>query len=130
MSLRGAKRRSNSPPDELWTARQAGGLLRRFAPRNDGGFDDSSLGVNALTYRQEALTLMMLGQCDQRLIGLAKILRQTLEGKDHDWIPGQHRRHPGRDRPNDDPRAGAAGAAEVTPTPLSLRAVDELAEST
>jgi hypothetical protein len=37
-------------------------------------------------YRQEADTLMMLGQCDQRLIGFAEILRQTLEGKDHDWM--------------------------------------------
>ncbi len=37
-------------------------------------------------YRQEAPTLAMLGQCDQRLIGLAEIMRQTLEGKDHDWI--------------------------------------------
>jgi len=37
-------------------------------------------------YRQEAQTLMTLGECDQRLVGLAEILRQTLEGKDHDWI--------------------------------------------
>jgi hypothetical protein len=37
-------------------------------------------------YRQEAPTLMALGACDQRLIGLAETLRQMLEGKDHDWI--------------------------------------------
>ncbi len=37
-------------------------------------------------YRQEAQTLMALGACDQRLIGLAEALRQTLENKDHDWI--------------------------------------------
>jgi hypothetical protein len=37
-------------------------------------------------YRQEARTLAMLGECDRRLIGLAEMSRQTLEGKDHDWI--------------------------------------------
>jgi hypothetical protein len=37
-------------------------------------------------YRQEAQTLMALGACDQRLVGLAEMLRQTLEGKGHDWI--------------------------------------------
>jgi hypothetical protein len=37
-------------------------------------------------YRQEAQTLMALGACDQRLVGLAEMLRQLLEGKDHDWI--------------------------------------------
>ena len=37
-------------------------------------------------YRQEAQTLMVLGECDQRLVGLAEMLRQTLEGKDYDWI--------------------------------------------
>jgi hypothetical protein len=37
-------------------------------------------------YRQEADTLMVLGACDQRLVGLAEMLRQMLEGQDHDWI--------------------------------------------
>jgi hypothetical protein len=37
-------------------------------------------------YRQEAPTLMTLGVCDQRLVGLAETIRRTLEGKDHDWI--------------------------------------------
>jgi hypothetical protein len=37
-------------------------------------------------YRQEADTLMALGACDQRLVGLAEMLRQMLEGQDHDWI--------------------------------------------
>jgi len=37
-------------------------------------------------YRQEAPTLVALGECDKRLAGLAEGLRQTLENKDHDWI--------------------------------------------
>jgi hypothetical protein len=37
-------------------------------------------------YRQEAPTLMALGECDQRLVGLAEMLRQTLEGRDCNWI--------------------------------------------
>jgi hypothetical protein len=37
-------------------------------------------------YRQEAHTLMMLGECDRQLIGMAEMVRQTLEGKDHAWI--------------------------------------------
>jgi hypothetical protein len=37
-------------------------------------------------YRQEAETLMKLGACDRRLVGLAETLRQKLDGKDHDWI--------------------------------------------
>jgi hypothetical protein len=37
-------------------------------------------------YRQEARTLMTLGECDRQLIGMAETLRQTLEGKDHDWV--------------------------------------------
>jgi hypothetical protein len=37
-------------------------------------------------FRQEAETLVALAACDQRLVGLAELLRQALEGKDHDWI--------------------------------------------
>ena len=37
-------------------------------------------------YRQEAETLVALGTCDRRLVGLAETLRQTLDGHDHDWI--------------------------------------------
>jgi hypothetical protein len=37
-------------------------------------------------YRQEAQTLMTLGACDQRLVGWAELLRQSLEGRDADWI--------------------------------------------
>jgi hypothetical protein len=37
-------------------------------------------------YRQEAETLMALGACDRRLVGMAEMLRRTLDGKDHDWI--------------------------------------------
>jgi hypothetical protein len=37
-------------------------------------------------YRQEAETLAALGACDQRLVGLAEVLRQMLEGKDGDWM--------------------------------------------
>src|SRR5271166_1822245 len=37
-------------------------------------------------YRQEAETLAVLAACDQRLIGLAAALRETLEGRDHAWI--------------------------------------------
>ena len=36
-SLRGAKRRSNPLPDEPYERSAGRGLLRRFAPRNDGG---------------------------------------------------------------------------------------------
>ena len=49
VSLRGAKRRSNLLPNEPRNARQDAGLLRRSAPRNDSGFDDSAHGGNALT---------------------------------------------------------------------------------
>lgn len=37
-------------------------------------------------YRQEAETLVMLGTCDKRLIGLAETLRQMLDGKDAAWM--------------------------------------------
>jgi hypothetical protein len=37
-------------------------------------------------YRQEAQTLMALGECDKQLIGLADTLRGLLDGKDFDWI--------------------------------------------
>jgi hypothetical protein len=37
-------------------------------------------------YRQEAQMLATLGASDQRLVGLAEMLRQTLKGKDYDWI--------------------------------------------
>ncbi len=37
-------------------------------------------------YRQEAETLVALGACDQRLVGLAEVLRQSLDGKDAAWI--------------------------------------------
>ena len=37
-------------------------------------------------YRQEAETLHMLGAFDRRLVGAADMLRQTLEGRDHEWI--------------------------------------------
>jgi hypothetical protein len=37
-------------------------------------------------YRHEAETLMALGACDRRLVGLAEMLRQILEGRDHGWI--------------------------------------------
>lgn len=40
----------------------------------------------AQRYRQEAQTLMGLGACDQRLVGLAEMLRVTLEDKDSDWM--------------------------------------------
>ncbi|HEX4368462.1 MAG TPA: hypothetical protein VH023_16615 [Rhodopila sp.] len=39
-------------------------------------------------YRQEAETLLRLGSYDRRLVGAADMLRQTLEGRDHDWILG------------------------------------------
>lgn len=37
-------------------------------------------------YRQEAETLVMLGTCDKRLIGLAETLRRMLDGKDAAWM--------------------------------------------
>jgi hypothetical protein len=37
-------------------------------------------------YRQEAPTLAALAACDQRLIGLAGALRDTLDGRDHAWM--------------------------------------------
>jgi hypothetical protein len=37
-------------------------------------------------YRQEAQTLTALGECDRRLVGLAEMLRQMLDGRDHAWI--------------------------------------------
>jgi hypothetical protein len=37
-------------------------------------------------YRQEAPTLMALGACDQRLVGLAEAFRQMLDGRDAAWI--------------------------------------------
>jgi hypothetical protein len=37
-------------------------------------------------YRQEAETLSRLGECDRRLAGQAELLRQTLEGRDGEWM--------------------------------------------
>lgn len=37
-------------------------------------------------YRQEADTLMALGTCDQRLVGLAETLREMLDGRDAAWV--------------------------------------------
>jgi hypothetical protein len=37
-------------------------------------------------YRLEAQTLVALGACDTRMAGLAEALRQTLDGRDADWI--------------------------------------------
>jgi hypothetical protein len=37
-------------------------------------------------YRQEAPALSLLGECDKRLVGLAGMLRDSLEGRDHHWI--------------------------------------------
>jgi hypothetical protein len=37
-------------------------------------------------HRQEAETLTALGTCDQRLVGLAEMLRQMLDGQDADWM--------------------------------------------
>jgi hypothetical protein len=37
-------------------------------------------------YREEAPTLMALGACDRRLVGLAGVLREILDGKDADWM--------------------------------------------
>ena len=37
-------------------------------------------------YRQEAPTLVALGDCYRRLVGLAEALRQMLDGRDADWM--------------------------------------------
>ena len=37
-------------------------------------------------YRNKTNTLMTLGKCDERLVGLAEELRQTPEDEDDDWI--------------------------------------------
>ena len=37
-------------------------------------------------HRQEAQTLVALGACDQRLVGLAETFRQMLDGRDGVWI--------------------------------------------
>jgi len=37
-------------------------------------------------HRQEAAALTALGACDQRLVGLAEVLRQMLDGRNADWI--------------------------------------------
>jgi hypothetical protein len=59
---------------------EAEGLIRALpVPENDR---------MTQRYRQEAETLLMLGTCDKRLMGMAEKLRQTLDGKDAAWMLG------------------------------------------